>query len=124
MRIGDLCFFYHSNCKIPGIAGIAQIVKEGYVDRMSFLTYHALDTAFDKNHPYYDLKSDPENPKWFMVDVQYVRHLKRFIPLKELQSYKSAALKNLALVNRGRLSVQPVSEEDFDFILKLEDKEA
>lgn len=58
-----------------------------------------------------------------MVDVQYVRHLKRFIPLKEIQSYKDSKLKDMVLIKRGRLSVQPVSKEEYDFILELENKE-
>ncbi len=59
-----------------------------------------------------------------MVDVQYVRHLKRFISLKELQSYKDTSLKGMTLVTRGRLSVQTVSPEHFDFILSLENSKA
>ena len=55
-----------------------------------------------------------------MVDVEYVRHLKRFISLKELQSYKESDLKGMFLLNRGRLSVQPVSKKEFEFVLNLE----
>ncbi|ORX92468.1 thymocyte nuclear protein 1-like protein [Basidiobolus meristosporus CBS 931.73] len=111
MKVGDRVLFYHSNCKTPGIAGLATIVKGGHVDH----------TAFDPKHPYYDPKSDPEKPKWYMVDVKYARTLKRFISLKELQSYKAAELSQMALINRGRLSVQPVKKEEFEFILTLED---
>lgn len=68
------------------------------------------DTAFDSKHPYYDPKSQADNPKWFMVDVQFVRLLTRFIPLKELQSFKEKQLKKMVLLNRPRLSVQPVQE--------------
>jgi predicted RNA-binding protein with PUA-like domain len=110
MKMDDLCFFYHSNCKVPGIAGIAKVVKEGYPDY----------TAWDPKHPYFDIKSDKENPKWFMVDVEFVRKLDRFISLKELQSYKQDQLKGMTLLARGRLSVQPVEKSHFDFILKLE----
>jgi predicted RNA-binding protein with PUA-like domain len=98
---------------VPGVAGLAQVVKETYPDY----------TAWDSKHPYFDPKSDPKNPKWFMPDVGYVRHFKRFIPLKELQSYKDGPLKSMQLLTRGRLSVQSVSPEEFQFILDLEQKE-
>ncbi|TPX57899.1 hypothetical protein PhCBS80983_g03501 [Powellomyces hirtus] len=114
MKLGDQCFFYHSNCKVPGIAGIAEVCKEGYPDF----------TAFDSAHPYYDPKSDPENPKWMMVDVKFVRKLKRFVSLKELQSHKDGALKDMFLIRRGRLSVQPVREDEWDFILELEKQDS
>jgi predicted RNA-binding protein with PUA-like domain len=113
MKVGDLCFFYHSNCKNPGISGIARVVKEGYPDH----------TAFDPLEPYYDSKSDSQNPIWFMVDVEFVRRLNRFISLKELQSYKDAELVGMFLLNRGRLSVQPVSNQEFEFILDLENSD-
>ncbi|EMR09345.1 hypothetical protein PNEG_02299 [Pneumocystis murina B123] len=110
MKVGDLAFFYHSNCKNPGIAGIMQIHKEGYPDY----------TAWDKNHPYYDMKSIKEKPKWYMVDVKYIRHLSRFISLHELKKYKEGALKNMMLLRRPRLSVQSVTSYEWDFILGLE----
>ncbi|KTW26373.1 hypothetical protein T552_02855 [Pneumocystis carinii B80] len=110
MKVGDLAFFYHSNCKNPGIAGIMEIHKEGYPDY----------TAWDKSHPYYDMKSIKENPKWYMVDVKYKRHLSRFISLYELKKYKEGALKNMMLLRRPRLSVQSVTSYEWDFILELE----
>ncbi|KAK9716983.1 hypothetical protein K7432_006507 [Basidiobolus ranarum] len=113
IKPGDHVLFYHSNCKPPGISGLATIVKGGYVDH----------TAFDPKHPYYDPKSDIQKPKWYMVDVKFVRKLKRFISLKELQGYKSTKLSKMPLINRGRLSVQPVGKEEFDFVLSLEHKE-
>ncbi|KAI8819588.1 PUA-like domain-containing protein [Fimicolochytrium jonesii] len=121
MKIGDLCFFYHSNCKLPGIAGIAEVVREGYPDY----------TAFDPKHPYFDPKSDTDNPKWMMVDVRFVRKLRRFISLKELQhdgdvtegKVPAVALKDMFLLRRGRLSVQPVRPVEWDYILSLEGDE-
>ncbi|KAL2920239.1 hypothetical protein HK105_200307 [Polyrhizophydium stewartii] len=113
MRVGDLCLFYHSNCKTPGVAGIARVSHGSMVDF----------TAFDKSHPYYDPKSDPDSPRWFMVKVSFVRKLRRLISLKELQSYKSTRLNSMALLHRGRLSVQPVSRQEFDFVLSLEDQD-
>ena len=82
-----------------------------------------VDTANDPSHPYYDEKSSKkEEPTWYMVDVKFVRKLKRLIPLKELQEYKEGELKDMVVVGKGRLSVQPVRENEWNFILGLEDK--
>lgn len=111
MKIGDQVFFYHSNCEIPGIVGIAEIVREAYPDH----------TAWDPKQKYYDAKSDPEKPRWFMVDVRYVRDLKRNISLQELKTYAEAELAEMPLVRRGnRLSIIPVTPEQWEFILNLE----
>jgi len=118
MKVGQKAFFYHSNCKPPGIAGVVEIVKESYVDR----------TQFDKKDPHYDPKSKKEKPKWFMVDVKYVRDTKRYIPLHELKEkhleHKSnkGPLANLALFTKARLSVQGLTTEEFNYILELEDQ--
>jgi predicted RNA-binding protein with PUA-like domain len=110
MKKGDLVFFYHSNCKEPGIVGIMEVVKEGYPDF----------TAFDPNSKYYDPKSDPDNPRWYMVDVKYKRRLKRNISLRELKQH-TEALEGLALLQKGsRLSIMPVSKQQWDYILDLE----
>ena len=109
MKLGDLVFFYHSNCDVPGIAGIMEVVREGYPDF----------SAFDPDDPHFDPKSDSANPRWIMVDVKYVKTLSRIIPLKELKLHPE--LSDLALVRRGnRLSIMPVSEQQWDFILGLE----
>jgi predicted RNA-binding protein with PUA-like domain len=111
MKKGDLVFFYHSNCAEPGIVGLMTVVKEGYADH----------TAFDADEKYYDPKSDPDNPRWYMVDVKYKRKLKRVITLAELKQYADGPLQDMPLLRRGnRLSVMPVSEEAWDFILGLE----
>ena len=111
MKKGDLALFYHSNCKEPGIVGIMKVVKEAYPDF----------TAFEPNQKYYDPKSDPENPRWLMVDMQLVRKFKRNISLQELKTYKS--LSEMLILRRGnRLSVTPVSKKEWDFILKQENK--
>jgi predicted RNA-binding protein with PUA-like domain len=111
MKKGDLAFFYHSNCKEPGIVGIMQIAREGYPDH----------TAFDPECKYHDPKSDPDNPRWFMVDVRYKRRLKRTITLQELKAYAETELDGFPLLRRGnRLSIMPVTEAQWEFILSLE----
>lgn len=109
MKIGDQVFFYHSNCAEPGIVGIMEVVKESYPDF----------TAFDPDDKHFDPKSDPDNPRWFMVDIKFVRKLSRTITLKELK--EKPELADLALVRRGnRLSIMPVTEQQWEFILGLE----
>jgi predicted RNA-binding protein with PUA-like domain len=109
MKKGDEVFFYHSNCDTPGIVGIAKVAREAYPDH----------TAFDPDDPHYDPKSDPDDPRWLMVDVKYVRKLKRTIPLSELK--ENPKLENMALVRKGnRLSVMPVSEQEWNAILDME----
>jgi len=109
MKTGDLVFFYHSNCETPGIVGIARIVREAYPD----------PTAFDPNNKHFDPSSKPDDPRWFMVDVQFVRKLKRTITLSELKN--KPELEGLALLRRGnRLSVMPVEEKMWEYILTLE----
>ena len=109
MKLGDQVFFYHSNCDEPGIVGIAEICREGYPDF----------TAFDPEHKYFDPKSHPDKPTWIMVDVRFVRKLSRNITLKELKDHP--ALSDLTLLRRGnRLSIMPVSCEEWDYIMNLE----
>jgi len=109
MKKGDQVFFYHSNCKEPGIVGIAEVVKEGYPDH----------TAFDPKQKYYDPKSDPDNPRWYMVDIKFIRKFDRTITLQELKQEK--ALDGMKLLQRGnRLSVMPVSKKEWQHILKME----
>ena len=109
MKKGDLAFFYHSSCEVPGVVGVVKVVREAYPDF----------TAFDPDDPHYDPKSDPENPRWMMVDVQYVRKTKRVISLEELKA--NPKLKDMALVRRGnRLSVMPVAESEWQAILEME----
>lgn len=109
MKKGDLAFFYHSNCDIPGIVGIMQINSRGYPD----------PTAFDPQDPHYDPKSDPDNPRWYLVDVKFKRKLKRTITLSELKDKKP--LQEMRLLQKGnRLSVMPVTRKEWDYILALE----
>ena len=109
MKKGDLAFFYHSSCDVPGIAGIMEIAKEGYPD----------PTAFNSKHRYYDPKSNPDKPTWYLVDVKFKRKLKRTIPLTELRDKKP--LQNMKLLQKGnRLSVMPVTKKEWEYILSLE----
>ena len=110
MRKGDRVFFYHSNCKEPGIVGLARVAREGYPDF----------TAFDPETKYYDPKSDPDQPRWYMVDLAFDRKLERTIGLQELKEH-AEALGDFPLLRRGnRLSVMPVTAEQWDYILRLE----
>lgn len=111
MRVGDQAFFYHSNCKQPGIVGIMAVCREAYPDF----------TAFDPEARYYDPKSDPDRPRWFMVDVRYQRRLKRTITLEELKPYGLGPLADFPLLRKGnRLSIIPVTADQWQFILGLE----
>ncbi|KIV94597.1 hypothetical protein PV10_02349 [Exophiala mesophila] len=110
MRAGDLAFFYHSNCKTPGVAGVMRIVGEHEVD----------ESAFDPNHPYYDAKSDREKPKWELVRVEFVKKFSDLVTLKELRSYSlpGSALQNMVMLKQSRLSVSPVTPAEWTFILE------
>ena len=111
MKKGDLAFFYHSSCDVPGIAGIVSIVKEGYPD----------ETAFDAKHHHYDPDSKKDAPRWFVVDVKLVRKFGRIITLDELRQHAANRLKDFVLLRRGnRLSVMPVAKKDWEFVLTLE----
>lgn len=109
MAVGDLAFFYHSNCEEPGIVGIMTIASKPYPD----------PSAFDPDDRHYDPKSDPDNPRWYLVDVKFKRKLRRVILLAELKDKKP--LQGMKLLQRGnRLSIMPVSRKEWDYILGLE----
>ncbi len=109
MKKGDLAFFYHSNCKEPGIVGIMEIVREAHPD----------NTEVSPKGKKLKTNLDPANPTWFMVDVGYKRKLKRNIALTELKAHE--ALADMPLVRKGnRLSVMPVTKDEWEFILGLE----
>jgi predicted RNA-binding protein with PUA-like domain len=109
MRPGDKVFFYHSNCAEPGIVGLAEVATEAYPD----------PSQFNPDSDYFDPSSSLDNPRWMLVEVKFVRKLKRVITLKELQA--QPALAEMPLVRKGnRLSVMPVAAADWKFILALE----
>ena len=109
MKVGDQVLFYHSACKTPGVAGVAEGVREGYPDF----------TARDPESKYYDPKASEDNPRWYMVDVRFVRKLKRLIPLSELKA--NPQLEDMPLLKRGnRLSIMPVDPQHWQQILAME----
>ena len=111
MQPGDGVFFYHSNCKVPGIVGIAQVASEAYPD----------PTQFDPKSDYHDPRSTHEEPRWSLVDVAHERTLKRMIPLEEIRQHADALGEGFALTQRGsRLSVLPVTAAQWKLLLSLE----
>lgn len=110
MKVGDKIFFYHSNCKEPGIVGIAEVASKPYPD----------PTQFDPDSKYHDPKSDPDDPRWTLVDVRFKQRTKRTIPLREIKEHADA-LDGLPLVRKGnRLSVMPVHKSHWDYIMGME----
>ena len=108
MRVGELAFFYHSSTTPPGIAGLLRISREAYPD----------PTQFDPKSPYHDPKSKPENPRWSMVDVEFVEKFRELISLEQLKADR--ALSGMLVIRRGmRLSVQPVERAEFEHVLAL-----
>ena len=107
IKIGDQVLFYHSSCKNVGIAGFAEVTSEPYPDPLQF----------DPESKYFDPKSDLENPRWVCLDIQYKAHVKKFLPLSQIK--QNSELEEMVLVKRGRLSVQPVTESEWDAIKKL-----
>jgi len=108
MQVGDGVLFYHSNAKPMGIYGLAEVVRESYPDH----------TAFDTSDPHYDPKSDPADPTWMMVDVGYVGMFKEPLPLITLK--QTPGLEHMLVIQRGsRLSVQPVTPDEWQIVLGL-----
>ena len=106
MQIGDLAFFYHSSCPQPGIAGIVQVSKLAYPDA----------TQFDPNSKYFDAKSSLENPRWFNVEVTFLKKT-RLLPLQELRTYPE--LSSMRILQKGnRLSITPIDPNEWEFIAK------
>jgi predicted RNA-binding protein with PUA-like domain len=109
MKIGDDVFFYHSSCKEPAVVGLGKVASAPYPD----------PTQFDPESRYFDEKSSTENPRWILVDISFVRKTARAITLKELKQHP--ALVDFRLNQRGnRLSIFPVEENHWNFILSLE----
>jgi len=108
---GDLAFIYHSSTGETGIAGIMQVVRTAYPD----------PTQFEKKNDHYDPQARRDDPRWFVVDVQLKKRFKRVITLDELRKHETRELDGMLLLKRGnRLSITPVSEAHWQFILTLE----
>jgi len=108
MKPGDEILFYHSSCKVPGVVGLARVCKEAYPDF----------TAWNPDSKYYDPKSTPEKPRWFMVDVGFVKKFPEVISLAQLR--QTPGLEGMRLLQKGnRLSIMPVNEHEFQTICKL-----
>ena len=111
IKPGDLVLFYHSSIPEPAVVGIASVVREGYPDI----------TALDPNGEHFDPKSTAANPIWFMVDVRYVKHLKKLVTLEQIKI--NPLLAEMPLVKRSRLSIQPVTAEEWRIILAMGETE-
>lgn len=108
MKVGDTVLFYHSNCKEPGVVGLAKVVSEAYPDF----------TAWDSSSNYYDPKSTEEKPRWYMVDLGFVKKFPREVSLKTMRV--TPELEGMRLLQKGnRLSIMPVAEQDFQTICKM-----
>jgi predicted RNA-binding protein with PUA-like domain len=108
MKKGDMVLFYHSSCEIPGVAGLCKISQESHPD----------PTQFDPNSDYYDPKATKDNPRWFMVEVEFVEKFSNVITLQTLKGIKT--LEQMPLVQKGsRLSINSVSEKEYKTIMQL-----
>ena len=107
MKVGDEVLFYHSNANPPAVVGLARICKEAYPDRFQF----------DKKSKYYDAKSDPDNPRWDLVDVEFVAKLDTPVTLADIKAEPKLA--DMELVRYGRLSVQSVKKTEFERVKKM-----
>ncbi|UTW00835.1 EVE domain-containing protein [Marinomonas rhizomae] len=108
MDEGDLVFFYHSSCTPAGIVGTTKVCKSAYPDH----------TSWDKNSAYFDAKSTPDDPRWFMVDVEFVEKWSSILTLAELK--KSPALVDMLLTKKGsRLSVMPITQSEWEYITTM-----
>uniref|UniRef100_A0A0N5CDJ8 Thymocyte nuclear protein 1 n=1 Tax=Strongyloides papillosus TaxID=174720 RepID=A0A0N5CDJ8_STREA len=112
MKVNDLAFIYQSNCKNPGVTGIMKIVRSNYQD----------PSAADPAHPYYDEKIGKglKENKWVAVDVEFVEKFEEIVYLKDIKS--NSSLSNMALLKQSRLSVSPVSKEEWETIIKMSKK--
>jgi len=107
MREGDLVLYYHSRQSPSAVTGVAKVVRVAYPD----------PTQFDPRNKYFDAKSDPDDPRWWLVDIEFVRKLDRQVGLPEIKA--SADLSDIVLVRNSRLSVQPVLEKEFAKVLAM-----
>lgn len=107
MKVGDEVLFYHSSADPPGVAGIARVKREACPDPFQF----------DRRSKYFDAKSDPDDPRWSLVDIEFVAKARELVSLPDIRA--DAALADMELVRYGRLSVQSVKKKEFDRVKKL-----
>ena len=107
VAVGDLVLFYHSGIPRPAVVGTAEVVRAGYPD----------PTALDPHHPHFDPRATPDNPIWYQVDVRFRSAFPRPVTLDEIRRVPELA--GMPLVNRSRLSIQPVGPTEWDLILML-----
>lgn len=113
MQVGDGILFYHSNCKVPGIYGIAEVAVTAYPD----------PTQFDSKSKYFDPKATPEEPRWMLVDVGFVRRLASPVSLEAIRERADALGEEFALIRKGsRLSVLPVTAAQWKVLVAMEPK--
>jgi predicted RNA-binding protein with PUA-like domain len=109
-RVGDRAFFHHSSCEVPGIYGTMEVVRAGHPD----------PSQFDRKSRYHDPGSDPDDPRWYQVDVRLVKKFAHPVTLEMLREHASGPLADLIVLRRGnRLSVMPVSADEWKFIHRL-----
>lgn len=114
MKVGDGIFFYHSNCAVPGIVGIAEVATAAYPD----------PTQFDPEGDYFDPRSNPDDPRWLLVDVRFRKRLPRVLSLDEMRNH-AEALGDFPLLRRGnRLSVLPVTAAQWTYLNALAKRKA
>lgn len=107
MKVGDRVLFYHSNANPPGVAGVARVARAAYPDHYSW----------EPGHRYFDPKSTPDDPRWWMVDIEYVDTLPRLVSLHELK--EEPGLEDMVVTRRSRLSVQPVKPEEYEIVVRM-----
>jgi len=107
MEVGDAVLFYHSNAKPPGVAGLARVARTAYPDHFSW----------EAGHKYFDPKSSANEPRWWMVDIEYVETLPHLVALDQLKT--EPALEDMVVTKRSRLSVQPVRREEYEVVVRM-----
>lgn len=107
MSVGDEVLYYHSNASPPGVVGLARVCREAYPDHY----------AFDPDHTYFDAKSDEDDPRWYMVDIEFVAKFPEMVPLADVKA--ESALADMELVRYSRLSVQSVKKKEFERVKRM-----
>ncbi|HET7460171.1 MAG TPA: EVE domain-containing protein [Longimicrobium sp.] len=107
MQVGDPVLFYHSNADPTGVAGLARVSRTGYPD----------PSAREPESDYFDPKASDDDPRWYMVDIAFVERFPRVVTLDELRA--TPGLEKMLVINKSRLSVQPVTEREYEIVVEL-----